>query len=71
MPPRPIRFRQLFLEDGGGYEELAYWWRLADAAMPAIARGERVIVPVLVIPQAKLAQFARKLIWDTSDPDDC
>ena len=71
MPPRPIRFRQLFLEGGGGYEELADWWRLAEAAMPALARGEHVTVPVLVIPQAKLAQFARKLIWDTSDPDDC
>eukprot|EP00966_Prymnesium_polylepis_P301953 6976079-Prymnesium_polylepis.1 len=62
MPPRPIRFRQLFLEGCGGYEELADWWRLVDAAMPAVARGEHVIVPVLVIPQAKLAQFARKLI---------
>eukprot|EP00966_Prymnesium_polylepis_P092868 2149666-Prymnesium_polylepis.1 len=39
--------------------------------MPAIARGERVTVPVLVMPQAKLARFARKLIWDTSDPGDC
>eukprot|EP00966_Prymnesium_polylepis_P021044 484188-Prymnesium_polylepis.1 len=39
--------------------------------MPAVARGERVIVPVIVIPQAKLARLARMLIWDTSYPDDC
>eukprot|EP00966_Prymnesium_polylepis_P033193 772130-Prymnesium_polylepis.1 len=39
--------------------------------MPAVARGERVIVPALVIPQAELAWLARQLIWDTSDPDDC
>eukprot|EP00966_Prymnesium_polylepis_P269184 6218406-Prymnesium_polylepis.1 len=39
--------------------------------MPAVARVRRVIVTVLVIPQAKLARLARKPIWDTSDPDDC
>ena len=70
-PPGKIRISQLFL--GSIYEDLVGKW-LRDAATAALdlEEGRKPHPPqTLVIGQDAMPEWARGVVWDTSDPGDC
>ena len=70
-PTASIRIQESFL--GDVYErEVLSWLTLADMAASAIRAGKRPpVVPTRVIGQHKLQPWARGIIWDCRDPQDC
>ena len=71
MAAGPIRIDELYLP-GVYEEEILSWLRLADAAAAAIRRGDDPSrVPTRVIEQHQMAPFARGMVWDCADPQDC
>ena len=57
----------------GVYEaEIASWFDLADEAADSLRQGIRPPpVPTRVIGQQSLRPWARGIVWDCRDPDDC
>ena len=69
LPSRRIRLPDLFLP--GVWERLLTWLAAADLAMAALERGEFMSPGTLVILQEDLQPWARAILWDTSDPENC
>ena len=74
-PGGKISIEQLFMP--GVYSRVERWLAKADAAAFAIAerkRGRDVPIPRVpteVIEQTEMAEWARGVVWDTSDAADC
>ena len=69
-PTGRLSIAQLFLP--GVFERIEEWRRRAEASMLDIAAGRPTRPPAtLTIPQSELQPWARGLIWDTRNPDDC
>ena len=69
-PAGRLAIAQLFLP--GVFERIEEWRRRAEASMLDIAAGRPTRPPaMLTIPQSELQPWARGLIWDTRNPDDC
>ena len=70
-PPGKIPIGALFL--GNVYQdEVLSWLSLVDAAAAAIRRGDTPArIPTRTIMQDKLQPWARGIVWDCADPEDC
>ena len=67
----PVAIHELYLGDVYR-DKVQAWMRLADAAAAALRGGRSPpSVPTVVIAQDEQPLFARYVVWDCSDPDDC
>ena len=67
----PIHISELYLEGVYG-DVIVPWMRRADAAGAAIRAGARAArVPTVTIRQDRMQPWARGVVWDCADPDDC
>ena len=66
-----VEIAELFLP--GVYEtEVLGWFELADEAAAAIRAGEAPpAVPLRIIEQDRMPEWARGIVWDCEDPCDC
>ena len=70
-PTGAISLRQLF-KSADTYRAVIQWIADATAAMADLAAGKRARgPPTLVVTQDELEEWARGIIWDTRDPDNC
>ena len=69
-PQGAITIAMLFLP--GVYDAITRWLVAAEAALQALAEGRRPTPPgTLVISQAEMQPWARRLIWDCRNAADC
>ena len=70
-PPGPIHIRDLFLADGYAVH-VETWLILADVAAQALRKGTPFEqVPTRVLGQEYLQPWARGVVWDCRDHEDC
>lgn len=73
-PSGKIHISMLYNGDDGPlyHSSVLPWLVTAGAALARVLRGEPPgVVETLVITQAQMSWWARGIIWDTRDPDDC
>ena len=69
-PARPIAIEQLY--EPGKYDAVRVWLSSAQEALRAWQRGEAAApLEPLVIREEEQPEWARGLVWDTTDPADC
>ena len=69
-PRGKLHITQLFAP--GVYERVRRWREQAQSSLRDILAGRHTVPPAtLVITQMELQPFARGVIWDTRDADDC
>ena len=71
MARGPIRIDELFIGDVHA-NEVQPWFILVDKALADIRAGKRPRrVPTVVIGQDRMQLWARGIVWDTRDPNNC
>ena len=70
-PSGPIHISQLYLD--GKYDALVVpWLKRAELAMEALEAGrDPPRIDKLVLEQDDMPEWARGIVWDTRDPDNC
>ena len=69
IPAGRIRLPDLFLP--GVWQRILQWFKDADRSLEALKSGSFVSPGTLIVLQGELQPWARGILWDTSDPENC